>query len=298
LLVIVSAEGDAADAQHRLPGVTRPRRFRPRFHYELLVCGLRGHELIGTDAAELRERDEIVAREIGGLRWHRCLRCDAWLPLPPPKRPSRRHPPERDEIELPLRGRPLRDKIVLRVIAVDRALHFVILALLAGAIFVLAAKRNELRAVFYRLLSDIEGTVVDQSHQSGHGLVHDAEQLLSLRSDTLRLVGAAIGALGVIELAEAVGLWYQKRWAEYLTFLVTAAFLPLEIYELSRTVSPFKVIAFVVNLAIVAYLLYAKRLFGLRGGTAAEEADRSRDVGWGSLERTAPESLAQTERSM
>jgi uncharacterized membrane protein (DUF2068 family) len=293
----VSAEGDAADAEHRLPGVTRPRRFRPRFHYELLVCGLRGHELIGTDAAELRERDEIVAREIGGLRWHRCLRCDAWLPLPPPKRPSRRHPPERDEIELPLRGRPLRDKIVLRVIAVDRALHFVILALLAGAIFVLAAKRNELRAVFYRLLSDIEGTVVDQSHPAGHGLVHDAEQLLSLRSDTLRLVGAAIGALGVIELAEAVGLWYQKRWAEYLTFLVTAAFLPLEIYELSRTVSPFKVIALVVNLAIVVYLLYAKRLFGLRGGTAAEEADRSRDVGWGSLERTAPESLAETESS-
>ena len=119
------------------------------------------------DAAELRERDEIVAREIGGLRWHRCLRCDAWLPLPPPKQASRRHPPERDEIELPLRGRPLRDKIVLRVIAVDRALHFVILALLAGAIFVLAAKRNELRAVFYRLLSDIEdrkSTRLNSSH--------------------------------------------------------------------------------------------------------------------------------------
>jgi uncharacterized membrane protein (DUF2068 family) len=293
--VLVSAEGDAAEAEHRLPGVTRPRRFRPRFHYELLVCGLRGHELIGTDAAELRERDEIVAREIGGLRWHRCLRCDAWLPLPPPARPSRRHPPERDEIQLPLRGRPLRDKIVLRVIAIDRALHFVILALLAGAIFVLAAKRSELRAVFYRLLSDIEGTVVDQSHPAGHGLVHDAEQLLSLRSDTLRLVGAAIGALGIIELAEAVGLWYQKRWAEYLTFLVTAAFLPLEIYELSRTVSPFKVIAFVVNLAIVVYLLYAKRLFGLRGGIAAEDAARSRDVGWGSLERTSPESVGGRE---
>ena len=33
----MSAEGEAASAEGRLPGVTRPRRFRPRFHYELLV---------------------------------------------------------------------------------------------------------------------------------------------------------------------------------------------------------------------------------------------------------------------
>ena len=38
-----------------LPGVdlVEPSRFRPRFHYELLVCGLAGHELIGIDAHEL-----------------------------------------------------------------------------------------------------------------------------------------------------------------------------------------------------------------------------------------------------
>src|SRR3954451_6812733 len=162
-------------ADAHAPGVrTKPSRFVPRLHWELLVCGTAGHELIGLDAAELRPGVAVGAREIGGLRWHRCLRCDSWLPLPPPAAPARRHPPERDEIQLPLRGRPLRDKIVLRVIAIDRALHFVILALLAGAIFVLAAKRSELRAVFYRLLSDIEGTVVDQSHPAGHGLVHDA----------------------------------------------------------------------------------------------------------------------------
>lgn len=277
-------------AEHgQVPGVARPRRFRPRFHYELLVCGTVGHELIGTDAAELRREDAILAREIDGIRWHRCLRCDAWVPFPAPEKPSRRHPPGRDEIRLPLRGRPLRDRIVLRVIAIDRAFHFLILALLAGAIFVLAARRDELRAIFYRVLSDIEGTVVDQSHPVGHGLVHDVEELLSLRSSTLRLVGGAVLALAVIELVEAVGLWYQRRWAEYLTFVVTTAFLPLEVYELTRTVSPLKVIALVVNLAIVVYLLFAKRLFGLRGGVAAEEEARERDVGWGSLERSSPE---------
>jgi uncharacterized membrane protein (DUF2068 family) len=92
----------------------------------------------------------------------------------------------------------------------------------------------------------------------------------------------------VLEGVEAVGLWYQKRWAEYLTFVATILFLPYEVYELSRSVSAFKAVAFVVNIAIAVYLLYAKRLFGLRGGAEAEEQERARDVGWEALERTAP----------
>src|SRR5689334_21259922 len=95
------------------PGTTAPRRFRPTFHYELLVCGLMGHELVGTDAAELRPRDALVALPgPEGLRWHRCLRCDSWVALPPPPRPARPVPPDRDQVVLPLRGRALRDKIV------------------------------------------------------------------------------------------------------------------------------------------------------------------------------------------
>src|SRR3954471_3371597 len=118
----------AAVEERLAPGVTkqRPRRFVPRFHWELLVCGLSGHELVGLDAARLRPEDAVVAREIEGVRWHRCLRCDSWLPIgPPPADASRELPPERDEIELPLRGRPLRDRVVLRLIAINRALHFV-----------------------------------------------------------------------------------------------------------------------------------------------------------------------------
>ena len=48
-------------------------------------------------------------------------------------------------------------------------------------------------------------------------------------------------------------------------------------------------LAFVINVAVVAYLLHAKRLFGVRGGAAADEAERERDVGWGALERATPD---------
>jgi uncharacterized membrane protein (DUF2068 family) len=281
---------DAAHQSPRPPGTVRPARFVPRLHYELLVCGLRGHELIGTDAAELRDQDAVFARDIDGVRWYRCLRCDSWLALSEPAAAARRHPPDRDEIDLPLRGKALRDKIVLRVIAVDRAFHFVILGLLAIAIFLFTAHQVELRNTFYRVVADIQHGAGGAPVQTGHvGILHDLDRLFSLRSGTLHVVGIAVTAYAVLEGVEAIGLWFQQRWAEYLTFVATTALLPLEVYELTRTVSPLKIIALIVNVAVVIYLLRAKRLFGFNGGAGAERTERERDIGWEALERTAPE---------
>ena len=67
----------------------RSRRYRPKLRYELIGCALNGHELLGTDAAGLRPQDSLFAREFGGLRWYRCLRCDSWLALTPPAQPAR-----------------------------------------------------------------------------------------------------------------------------------------------------------------------------------------------------------------
>jgi uncharacterized membrane protein (DUF2068 family) len=279
----------APDASPSAPGVERPKRFRPRFHYELLVCGTRGHELIGTDVAEIRPQDSIAVREGEGMRWHRCLRCDSWLPLPPPRDAPRRNLAPLEQIPVPLRGRPLRDKIVLRVIAIDRAVHFLVLAFLGLLVFFVAAHEHDLQHRFYRVLNDIQGGVGGGPVRNGHtGVVHDLDKLFRLKSTTLHGVGAVLFAYAALEGAEAVGLWLQRRWAEYLTFIATALLLPLEIYELTETVSPFKVTALLINLAIIAYLVLAKRLFGFRGGVAAERKVRERDVGWPALERTAP----------
>jgi uncharacterized membrane protein (DUF2068 family) len=108
----------------------------------------------------------------------------------------------------------------------------------------------------------------------------------------LKLVGLAVAIYAVLEGAEAIGLWFQKRWAEYLTFIATTLLLPLEVYELAHGASPLKVIALLINLAIVVYLLYAKRLFGLRGGAAVDLAERQRDSSWEALAETIPEPAA------
>ena len=126
-----------------------------------------------------------------------------------------------------------------------------------------------------------------QAHSS-HGLLHELDTLFTTSSAHLHLLAAALLAYSAIEGIEAVGLWYQLRWAEYLTFLVTASLLPFEIYEIANRTTVLKVLAFVVNLAVVLYLLLAKRLFGLRGGGRALEARRRLDYGWAALERAAP----------
>jgi len=110
-------------------------------------------------------------------------------------------------------------------------------------------------------------------------------------------VGGLLGLYALIEAAEAVGLWMHKLWAEYLTVVATSLFLPYEVYELWKHLTAFKLIAFGLNAAIVIYLLFAKRLFGLRGGSAAIEREYAKDMGWQALEAATPTLAAYSDLS-
>ncbi|MGD0882870.1 MAG: DUF2127 domain-containing protein, partial [Acidimicrobiales bacterium] len=92
---------------------------RPDNRYELVTCAWRGHELVGEGAATVSPEDALVVREADGIRWCRCLRCDAWIAVPIPEHPTVEAVPSREEIVVPLRGPALRDRYILRLIALE-----------------------------------------------------------------------------------------------------------------------------------------------------------------------------------
>ena len=54
---------------------------------------------------------------------------------------------------------------------------------------------------------------------------------------------------------EGIGLWLQKRWAEYLTAIATSLFIPLELYEIFEKSTWVRVALLVLNVFIVWYLI-------------------------------------------
>lgn len=270
------------------PGTEEAVRFRPKLRYELIGCGLHGHELIGTLTAHVRPEDHLLVRESDGLRWYRCLRCDSWVPLPQPEHPTEEYLPPRDQITLPLRGRPLKDRYVLRLIALDRMVHFLVLAAITAAIFLFAQDRAQLHSDYTRILADIQGALGGPINNTGHGGLADINRLFTLSSTELYIIGVVVGLYTCIMAAEAFGLWFARRWAEYLTLVETGILVPIEIYELRKGVSALKALTLAINLAVVLYLLLSKRLFGLRGGGRAEREERQADTGWEALERGIP----------
>jgi uncharacterized membrane protein (DUF2068 family) len=260
-----------------------PRRIKPNFRYELVVCAVDGHNLVGEDAATITASDASFVREVENRRWHRCLRCDDWVVRPKPPEPAQEGVPSREEIVLPARGAILRDQFVLRLIAVDRAIHVLVFSLLAIALFTFAANSTLLHRDYVNIMNDLSGG--DPGATQARGVLGYFSRVFSYSSVHLVRLGLIVLAYAALEATEMVGLWRNRRWAEYLTAIAVAAFIPLEILELSKGVSVFKVVAFAINILVLAYLLYAKRLFGVRGGYAAEKTRREALSGWAAFDQ-------------
>src|SRR4029077_17821649 len=83
---------------------------------------------------------------------------------------------------------------------------------------------------------------------------HAIARVSGLDRRKLEELGIGTFVYAGVFLVEGTGLALRKRWAEYLTTIVTASFIPLELYEMFRKPSAVKAIGIVVNVLIVAYL--------------------------------------------
>lgn len=233
--------------------------------FALRSCGLRGHATFAPEEPELRDRLHVETP--AGEAW-RCLRCETYVVGPP-----RASGPADTAPEVP-RGRLLRDRTIMRLLAAERAIRGIVLLLLAAGVLKVRASQSQLQDAFekeiplMRPLADQIGWNMDESKILRH--INDA---FTLSPTTLLWIAAGIAVYALIELVEAFGLWFMKRWGEYFAVIATGIFLPLEIYELTEKVTVLRLGAFAINLAAVIWLLWSKRLFGLNGGGKAYAAE-------------------------
>jgi uncharacterized membrane protein (DUF2068 family) len=167
----------------------------------------------------------------------------------------------------------------MRLIAINKATHAIGFTLIAITLSLVRTNLFALQDGAQRVLTSLRAQM-DQTGQQ-----HSQDWVQRQLERVLNLKGHALGTLlflaivyATIEWSEAVGLWFERRWAEYLTVIATAGFLPIEIHELIDRVTFLRVGALIINVALVIWLVRTKRLFGLRGGRAAAEAFD--DVDW------------------
>lgn len=75
----------------------------------------------------------------------------------------------------------------------------------------------------------------------------------------LKQIGVATFGYSAVALTEGIGLVLEKVWAEYLTLALTVMFLPWELFELARKPDAFRVGVLLINLAVLAYLVWLLR---------------------------------------
>jgi uncharacterized membrane protein (DUF2068 family) len=82
------------------------------------------------------------------------------------------------------------------------------------------------------------------------------EKITLVDPKKLKEIGFFTFLYSAIALTEGLGLFLEKVWAEYLTLSLTVMFLPWELYELLRSPTWVRLGLLVINLLVLAYLLW------------------------------------------
>ena len=155
------------------------------------------------------------------MRWHRCLRCDSWLPVAAAGAPAARAPAATRRDRAAAAGqaaarqdRPAADRDQPRG-ALRRARRA------RGVVFVFASHRDDLRRQAFRVIADLQTGSGDRPAAGPRPRSTRSSALLAAVEHAARWSARSLAVYALVEGVEAIGLWYQRRWAEYLTFLVT-----------------------------------------------------------------------------
>lgn len=140
---------------------------------------------------------------------------------------------------------------VLRTIALYKLVKVVLLLL--AAYFEL---RLHDRTLSGKLVTWAEARPSGLEHEVVTWMLQRISGMSEVEIHALRFVTFTYAALFAVE---GIGLWMRKRWAEWLTTIITASLIPLEIWEWVHRPNLGKAAVVIANLAIVAYLCWHVR---------------------------------------
>lgn len=139
---------------------------------------------------------------------------------------------------------------------------------LLGALLLSAVGIGALRLVHKDIGDVVWHTLIEVLHRNPESrLVNFIFDKAALLNDPmLKRIGFGAFCYAGVGVVEAVGLYLEKVWGEFLTLAITGSFLPLEVHELIRRLTWVRASLLLVNIAVVIYLLW------LMGEKAAERA--------------------------
>lgn len=151
----------------------------------------------------------------------------------------------------PARGTSRPDGMLLRLIAIFKFLKAALLIGLSFGVFRMMHQDIGMRVEHW-----VEAMHMDPGNRHVAMLLARLANLSPAQVKRLGLVGLLYGGLFLVE---GTGLWLQRRWGEWATVVITGLLVPVEIYEIVRHPNVVKVLVLIVNVAVVAYLVYRIR---------------------------------------
>ena len=143
------------------------------------------------------------------------------------------------------------DKRLIRLIALFKLLKA---ALLIGV------GLGALHLLHNHMAGELEHWVTMMGLDPGNRYIARAlQKFADLSPNKIKSLGVVSFIYAGLFLTEGIGLWLVKRWGEWFSVIITSSLVPFEIYEITRHPSAIKILALLVNIAVVLYLVYRIR---------------------------------------
>ena len=144
------------------------------------------------------------------------------------------------------------EDFVLRIIAIYKLLKAVLFFAVGLGV------RNLLHKDISQFLNTyVVEHQIDPENRFLHNLLQwSLAHASDLTDHRIRLLSYLAFFYAAIFLAEGLGLYLRKHWAEYMVLISTGSLLPIEFYELYLKLAWWKFAVLLGNLLIVAYLIH------------------------------------------